>query len=1231
MKQTNGLQAWLALGLFFVMGTICAEAASYDISSAATHSHYVEYSHGGSKDNIYNIKVPSGQVAFIKFVRDNYQDQNADRSTWKFRMYVNGVIRSMTGLTDNLYYTTFTSSGTIRFDTEIGPSYEKVPIYGQNSLGPYIIGYQTVYYKQYYVRQYYTLEVTYESSASKCLVSFDTGSSAPPCAARLYALGSTYGSFPEVSLNGQVLEGWYADPTFKTRIRETDTVSSSVTTLYAKWVSASSLGPVTLAALEISGPPSVFPGHQAVYTCEAEFSNGTKKEVNPVWGFASGSAYGTIDQDGSFIPNSSGQNKKVMISATYGGKTVGKTVSILENSIAMLIVDGPSYVRPGSKTTFTCNAMYSDDSKGPVAPVKWSIFSGSAYGSISTNGVFTAASNISVDKGEVRVRATYHDAKYGDIISQVIVYVVKSYYSIAYDYSGGTAGEDNPSSGFFSQACLVSPPSRRGYSFSGWTVSGNLNTSGAKWGTSRSAVTNPVLANTLCRNNNSGNVYFSNLASGVGKSVTLTAHWSSQTYLASCDLAGGDFIDSGYYFHDFKSYDRPFGVPVPRKTGYTFAGWKLNWWYSDISRWGTTENPTNQIDGLCFNGTTGTVYFVNLREDSSASSVRITACWETNLYSVFYDYDGGPTITQETYVASFDTPFSVVPPTRPGHVFAGWTVSEGLAPSTARWGVSSLPQTAIEGTQTVCSNGTAGTVWFLNLTPAINGNVTLKANWKAVKPSAPTNIRATTNLTDAIEVSWSGGEGATSFNVWRGTSNSRTNALRIQTGAISPFMDSSPDLVAGTPYYYWIESTNAAGSAFSSSALGTMRFSLEKLWSYTVSNGKATVTAGPTNKDVVLPDTLGGFPVTGIDGGMFAGATGLTSVSIHPGISDIGSWAFNNCTSLTAVHIQDLAAWCGISFGIGPGNPLKYAHRLYLNGKEVVRLVVPDGVAALKFGTFYGATGLKSAVLPGSLKTIGMSAFCHCSGLTNVTMPDGLSTIGEYAFAYCSGLASLTIPPTVTRIGYNAFQDCSALTSLRLPDSVTSLGKDAFTGCSCLRTLFVPASWKDTDKLDLADVPEGCIVIYGDARQEVSFVPNGGTCAVETNTYAIGGVYANLPEVSRPGWLFGGWWTASSGGIRVTETSMVTSEEPLVLYARWERDPAACRLSSCLMDNTSGLCSVHVTVKKGKTYRLQRAPDLSGPWNTVQTFTPVADGEITMEAAIPGKWSRGFYRIEVVE
>ena len=119
--------------------------------------------------------------------------------------------------------------------------------------------------------------------------------------------------------------------------------------------------------------------------------------------------------------------------------------------------------------------------------------------------------------------------------------------------------------------------------------------------------------------------------------------------------------------------------------------------------------------------------------------------------------------------------------------------------------------------------------------------------------------------------------------------------------------------------------------------------------------------------DVVIPEnvTYDGetFKVIGIRDFAFYGCENLTSVKIPVSIETVGVEAFCGCTGLTAVYIDDLAAWCNIGFATEAdlpswaspemsSNPLSYSNKLYLKQAGqyslLTRLYIPFGVTKIK-------------------------------------------------------------------------------------------------------------------------------------------------------------------------------------------------------------------------------------------------------------------------------------------
>jgi hypothetical protein len=157
---------------------------------------------------------------------------------------------------------------------------------------------------------------------------------------------------------------------------------------------------------------------------------------------------------------------------------------------------------------------------------------------------------------------------------------------------------------------------------------------------------------------------------------------------------------------------------------------------------------------------------------------------------------------------------------------------------------------------------------------------------------------------------------------------------------------------------------------------------------YTTTDGKVTITDCNTaaSGELVIPDTIGGKPVTYIGTQAFSGCTNLKSITISNGVTSIGYAAFIGCGALTSITI-------------------------------------PDGVTS-----------------------IGVGAFRNCTSLTSITIPASVTSIGDWAFSNCDSLTSITIPASVTSIGDWAFSSCTSLTAVTFLGDAPTVGSETFSG-----------------------------------------------------------------------------------------------------------------------------------------------------------------------------------------
>ena len=109
-----------------------------------------------------------------------------------------------------------------------------------------------------------------------------------------------------------------------------------------------------------------------------------------------------------------------------------------------------------------------------------------------------------------------------------------------------------------------------------------------------------------------------------------------------------------------------------------------------------------------------------------------------------------------------------------------------------------------------------------------------------------------------------------------------------------------------------------------------------------------------TETNLVIPTTLGGKPVKGIDGRAFENCTFLKSVTLHNQIRYIGIYAFANCSGLESVFM---------------GNGVKSLYGTFAGCISLKNISIGTGVELLK-ATFDSCCSLEEIIIPKSVKYI---------------------------------------------------------------------------------------------------------------------------------------------------------------------------------------------------------------------------------------------------------------------
>lgn len=195
---------------------------------------------------------------------------------------------------------------------------------------------------------------------------------------------------------------------------------------------------------------------------------------------------------------------------------------------------------------------------------------------------------------------------------------------------------------------------------------------------------------------------------------------------------------------------------------------------------------------------------------------------------------------------------------------------------------------------------------------------------------------------------------------------------------------------------------------------------------------KAIITKYNGNETkVIIPETLGGLPVTNIAGSAFAKNEKLTYVRLPASLTAISAKAFSMCSSLK-------------SFDVDPENPtfsvidgIVYRKDTDTKSDTYGKLTTLSAFPAGRGGHF---------TIPYGIKNIATYAFDHCYNLTSVDMYNTVTTINSYAFAYCWNLKSIRLSDNLRTLGSNALSYCDSLTRIDLPSNLDTIGADAVLG-----------------------------------------------------------------------------------------------------------------------------------------------------------------------------------------
>lgn len=250
----------------------------------------------------------------------------------------------------------------------------------------------------------------------------------------------------------------------------------------------------------------------------------------------------------------------------------------------------------------------------------------------------------------------------------------------------------------------------------------------------------------------------------------------------------------------------------------------------------------------------------------------------------------------------------------------------------------------------------------------------------------------------------------------------------------------------------------------------------ENGYTYIYKDYKAIITSTDSNitGDIVIPESLGGYPVGQIGANAFLGRADITSVTFNESLELIFYNAFTNCTELKTITFAE-------------GSHVDIANEAFFSCTSLSTINNSECMGNVQARAFSGTPWYTSQ--PDGDVYIGTTYFMYKGEMpenTSITIKEGTTKISAYAFADCDGLVSITLPDSIADIENDAFKNCNKLESIIIPDSVKYINFDTFRGCTSLKSVKLPESLREIEKhafdsctsLESIEIPDNCYLIW---------------------------------------------------------------------------------------------------------------------------------------------------------
>lgn len=692
-------------------------------------------------------------------------------------------------------------------------------------------------------------------------------------------------------------------------------------------------------------------------------------------------------------------------------------------------------------------------------------------------------------------------------------------YTISYNGNGNTGGSTASSTHTYDVAKNLTANgfTKTGYTFAGWATSAT----GSKVYNDKQSVTN--------------------LAHTQGATVTLYAKWTINSYSLSIDPNGGYRVsdNSTAVITVTKNYQASENISERRKTGYTLTGYTLK---------NTASGSTTDIGGatFTFNNSTKTGVFTQ-----GTVACTLVAQWTAN-----------------TYAATFENMY--------------WSLSKDQYNNGGTW--SSDSSTGEDIYQSVSSTNNGGP-YISNIATYMENNLRYRITFTAKVSANPLTLNASFEAGSSISISL--------------TTSYQTFNLDTSYNAAATYKALTFYTTGWTGQKLYIKDVKLSKLVTYDSTYGTLP-----------TPTRSGYTFAGWSKNMFNPEFANSFsPTCTRNGGTFTYNTGSKNTS-----NSFQIQTYNNTTYVNAGLLTTSST--GISSVQFTKDSTITRLRLKLNGNHEDSVFfynissLPDGIYVIQVNVVSIAVNkivIKDVMIEqnaNNTRTSYVSSSTHVAATSKVDEARNRTlfaqwTPNKYTVTFDpnnkGGLISTqtsdgTYSGNNMTLYYTAYNHEYKLVNVTSNDPFAQIGQTVYLTANT--TYLMHAEVCDSSG---SVIPSGSGSIqifyaiggaynesnsrrfYANTTYQTFTVPTTGTYNIRIDndcgqtvrvrkfwiyrnftyqkTVTYGEAYGTLPTPTRIGYTFAGWYTASSGGTQVTDSTKVTNSSNHTLYAQWTKVP----------------------------------------------------------------------------